>query len=125
MQSYLSAPGLISDVYASLFRPVTPAGAHERLLFPGLLMPALLLLGFFGTTHGVPAEDIRRIRCAFGLIAAVAFVLSLGPYLVVFGANTRIPLPYLLLYYVVPRGVRSFAAGGSRPVTVAVDVKSP
>src|SRR5688572_22706520 len=47
LQSYLSAPALVNDLYVSLFRPVTPAGAHERLLFPGLVLPALVLLGVF------------------------------------------------------------------------------
>jgi hypothetical protein len=45
---------------------------------------------------------VRRARRLFGLILVVAFVLSLGPYLVVWGVNTRVPLPYLGLYYVIP-----------------------
>ena len=102
VQSYLSAPPLMNDVYVSLFRPVTPAGAHERLLFPGLVLPALVLLGCVARVRGVAEGDVRRARRLFGLLLAVAFVLSLGPYLVVWGVNTRLPLPYLGLYYAIP-----------------------
>jgi hypothetical protein len=102
VQSYLSAPALINDLYVLLFRPVTPVGAHERLLFPGLVLPALVLLGAFARVHGVAERDVHRARRLFGLIGVIAFVLSLGPYLVIWGVNTRIPMPYLLFYYVVP-----------------------
>jgi hypothetical protein len=101
-QSYLSAPALVNDVYVRLFRPVTPVGAHERLLFPGLILPALVLLGSFARVRGVAEKEVRRVRRLFGLILVAAFVLSLGPYLVVWGVNTRIPLPYLGLHYVIP-----------------------
>jgi hypothetical protein len=102
VQSYLSAPGLVNDVYVGVFRPVTPVGAHERLLFPGLVLPALVLLGSLGRVRGLAAAEARRLRRCFGLVALVAFVLSLGPYLVLWGVNTRIPMPYLLCYYVLP-----------------------
>lgn len=102
VQSYLSAPALVNDLYVSIFRPVVPAGAHERLLFPGLVLPALVVLGAVARVRGLDASEVRRARRLFGLIAAVAFVLSLGPSLVVWGFNTHIPMPYLLLYYVVP-----------------------
>jgi len=81
---------------------VTPAGAHERLLFPGLILPALVLLGCFAPVRGIPAADVRRARRLFGLILIVALVLSLGPYLIVWGVNTRMPMPYLGLYYLIP-----------------------
>ena len=102
LQSYLSAPALVNDLYVSVFRPVTPAGAHERLLFPGLILPALVLLGTLARVRGVAEAEVRRLRRLFGLVAVVAFILSLGPYLVVWGVNTHVPLPYLILYYVVP-----------------------
>ncbi len=102
VQSYLSAPALVNDLYVSLFRPVTPVGAHERLLFPGLVLPALVLLGLLARVRGVAEDRVHRARRVFGLIAVIAFVLSLGPYLVIWGVNTRLPMPYLLLYHVVP-----------------------
>lgn len=102
VQSYLSAAPLVNDLYVAVFRPVTPAGSHERLLFPGLVPAALAALGAFARVPGIPAAEVRRARWVFGLVAAVAFVLSLGPYLVLFGVNTRVPMPYLLLHYVVP-----------------------
>lgn len=102
VQSYLSASPLVNDLYVALFRSVTPSGAQERLLFPGLLLPALVLIGLAARVRGVAPTEVRRGRRVFGLLAVVAFVLSLGPYLVLWGVNTRIPMPYLLLYYVVP-----------------------
>jgi len=63
------------------------------LLFPGLLLPALVLLGLAVRVRGVAPAEVRRARRIFGLVALVAFVLSLGPYLVVWGVNTRIPMP--------------------------------
>jgi hypothetical protein len=102
VQSYLSAPALLNDLYVAVFRPITPVGAHERLLFPGLVLPILVLVGSVAPVRGVAQSEIRRLRRLFGLIAVVAVVLSLGPYLIVFGVNTHIPLPYLLPYYVVP-----------------------
>lgn len=102
LQSYLSAPPLVNDLYVAVFRPVTPAGAHERLLFPGLIVPALALLGGLARVRSVAEAEVRRLRRVFGLVALVAFILSLGPYLVVWGVNTRVPLPYLLLHHFVP-----------------------
>jgi hypothetical protein len=102
VQSYLSAQPLVNDLYVAIFRSVNPIGAQERWLFPGLLLPALVLLGLWARVRGVAAADVRRGRRVFGLLAVVAFVLSLGPYLVLWGVNTRIPMPYLLLHYVVP-----------------------
>jgi hypothetical protein len=32
----------------------------------------------------------------------VAVLLSLGPFLVILGRTTRVPLPYLLFYYLIP-----------------------
>jgi len=51
-----------------LFRPVTPSGAHERLLFR-LLLPALVLLGARGPRPGVAPAEVRRARRIFGLVA--------------------------------------------------------
>src|SRR5207244_11709689 len=102
VQSYLAAPPQVNGLYVSLFRPVTPIGAHERLLFPGLLLLVLAALGLVARVRGVAPAEVRRARRVFGLVALVAFVLSLGPYLVFWGVNTRIPMPYLLLYHVVP-----------------------
>src|SRR5207253_10129989 len=70
---------------------------YERLLFPGLVLPALVLLGALARVRGVAEDRVRRARRVFGLIAVIAFVLSLGPYLMIWGINTRLPMPYLLL----------------------------
>jgi hypothetical protein len=102
VQSYLCAAPRVNDLYARIFRPVTPAGSHERLLFPGLVAIALVAIGSLARLRTIPDTDVRRIRRIFGPVAAVAFVLSLGPSLVVFGVNTRVPMPYALLHHLVP-----------------------
>ena len=101
LRSYVSAPPLLTDAYASLLRFSDRPGGHELRLFPGLVMPVLALLGGMGTVRSVAAPAARAVRIIFGVLCGVAIILSLGPYLVIPG-TARIPLPYLALHYVVP-----------------------
>lgn len=57
-----------------------------------------LLLGFYALA------GLRRDERAFWAVAAAVFlVLALGPYLRLTGSwNTKVPLPYLSLYHLVP-----------------------
>jgi len=66
VQSYLSASAPVNDLYVSWFRPVPPIGAHERLLFPGLVLPALVLLGALARVRVAAADWTRRSRRVFG-----------------------------------------------------------
>lgn len=100
--SYLSAPPFMNDLYVSLFRPVQPEAADEKWLFPGLVLPLLVVVGSLGRAEMLPSRKARQLRQLFWLIMGAAVLLSLGPFLIVFGLDTRIPLPYLLLYYLVP-----------------------
>jgi hypothetical protein len=102
LQAYLTAPPLLSDLYVQLSRLVNPAPADDRMLFPGLVLPVLALLGVLRSEPGVPADRARGLRGAWGLLVLVALVLSLGPYLLVWGERTAVPLPYWILYHVVP-----------------------
>jgi len=46
--NYLSAPPFMNDLYLSVFRQIGPEGAWEKWLFPGLVLPALAILGSRG-----------------------------------------------------------------------------
>jgi hypothetical protein len=100
--SYLTAPPFMNDLYLSLFRPIEYAHPWEKRLFPGLLLPALVILGSIGRVDSLSLDGQRRLRHVWWGVMLASLVLSLGPYLIVFGAQTHIPLPYLLLYHVVP-----------------------
>ncbi len=100
--SYLWPPLLMNDLYRALFYLLQPGDTNEKLLFPGLVLPALALLGSFGVVERLPAARGRQLRQVFWLIATGAFLISLGPYLIAFGVRTGIPMPYLLLYHFVP-----------------------
>jgi hypothetical protein len=102
LRSYVSAPPLSSDAYASLLQFSDRPGGHELRLFPGLVLPVLALLGGMGTVTTVAAPIARAVRIIFGVLCGVAVILSLGPYLVIPGTSARIPLPYLALHYAVP-----------------------
>jgi hypothetical protein len=100
--SYLSPPPLINDAYVRMFWSREIPAVVEKRLFPGLVLPALAVIGSFGCVRALSPDATRHIRRAFWLIAAAAWLISLGPYLIVAGRETGLPLPYLLLYDVVP-----------------------
>ncbi|MEW6237274.1 MAG: hypothetical protein AB1656_17970 [Candidatus Omnitrophota bacterium] len=76
----------------------------------GMIPPEFLLPGFaaltlfaFGIYLLFRQDNIHKRTLRFGVIlAAVGFVLSLGPYLHIGTEPTRIPLPALLLYKFIP-----------------------
>lgn len=67
-------------------------GNAERSLFPGLVAPLLAVVGL--------ALSRRRERWLFGALVAVGFLLTLGPHTEI--GPWRVPLPYALLYRLVP-----------------------
>jgi hypothetical protein len=52
--------------------------------------------------RGYYSEEQTRVFRRFTWTALVMGIFMLGPYLIVFDYKTDIPLPYLLVYYVVP-----------------------
>jgi hypothetical protein len=98
--SYLTAwPG--SALYGGWLRAVTPLYAHEKMLFPGLVVLVAALVACRWARrqrHERLAGEVLAMGGA-GLIAAV---LSLGPTLQIAGKITFIPLPYAALFYLVP-----------------------
>ncbi len=99
-RSFLSAPFLMNDAYLGLSRAVQPVLEDDKLLFPGLVLPALALLGVLVPPRDLPPARARQARLLFGIVTLAALVLALGPSLTVWGHKTSIPLPYLLLQYV-------------------------
>jgi len=103
-----------------------PGLSGDQPYFPGLLAAALAVVawrdlarrraGVAAAGHGLLAK-LRAAALRHGdasVLAAVGvtgFVLSLGPILRVAGHKIWIPLPYALLWYVVP-GFQSMRASG-------------
>jgi hypothetical protein len=108
-------------VYGPLTQPLLK-DRDERTLFPGLLPPLLALIGIWGLTpsfgqnaprprsgplpprhtEGSGADGVPGDRGYYVLLAAFAFLLSLGPRLQVGGKELELTLPYGLLYSYVP-----------------------
>jgi hypothetical protein len=72
------------------------------MLFPGLVLGFLAIVGCLATAKSLPADRLRQLQRLFRVVFIVALLLSLGPFLVILGNNTGLPLPYLLFYYLVP-----------------------
>jgi hypothetical protein len=100
--SYVTIPSLMNDLYLPLFRLASNLRSYERTLFPGFVLPVLLLLGIF-PRRGLPLPaGLRQMKPIYWLLLITAFLLSLGPSLMILGRNLHIPLPYLGLYYLAP-----------------------
>jgi hypothetical protein len=103
--NYLSPPHLLNDVYLSLARSLNPRlhnPPNQMMLFPGLVLGILATLGSLPGAKWLPASKAQHVKRLFVMVGASSFLLSLGPFLVISGNNTSIPLPYLLFYYLVP-----------------------
>jgi hypothetical protein len=102
---YFSPPHLFNDVYLSLVRYLSPAIAYPRngiLLFPGFISAMLVSAALLPVATLTLSRRELQLKKLFGLILISSFLLSLGPYLLVLGVNTGIPLPYQLFYYLAP-----------------------
>jgi len=73
----------------------------EKNLFLGMLPFVLGIMGFihFRRKKERPLSEMTKLFLWVGILF---FVLSFGPFLIMFGHFTYVPLPYLLLYYVFP-----------------------
>ncbi|MBI3977101.1 MAG: hypothetical protein HY331_02840 [Chloroflexi bacterium] len=104
LASFLNTdPGLVLYGEHPLRRFTTQAAQdYQKRLFPGFATLALALLAsrFVGTGQADRQQQIR-LR-AMLLTILVAAVLAAGPYLILGGGDTGIPLPYLALQSLVP-----------------------
>ncbi|MBO9542562.1 hypothetical protein J7643_18400 [bacterium] len=98
--SYLSAwPHSIP--YGGRLAAVLPLYAHEKYLFPGLVVLALAAWAL-GWAFSRRREKLSQEARAVAFAGTVAWLLSLGPTLQVRGIITFLPLPYAALFYLVP-----------------------
>jgi hypothetical protein len=100
--SYVTVPNFMNDLYFIIFQRGSEAKLYEQVLFPGVVIPLLIVLE---STLGrrVPlGAHLRYISRICWAVLISSFLLSLGPYLIILGRNTYIPLPYLLLYHLLP-----------------------
>lgn len=100
LMHYLAAarPRLLGYDIAQLAQPDPTAGGAEQTLWPGLITLVLALLGLIWT----PRER-RHTQGYFLCLALVAFGLSLGPTIMVNGADQGVgSLPYRWLYEWLP-----------------------
>ena len=130
-QDYFAAPPE-SVLYGSLTRPFTSQTKWplEHFLFPGLVGPVIALAGLLSLRRRSKAANQSRMgvvdatrlsgrlaprvrlvdleiagtreQYRYVVLALFGFVLSLGPFLQVFGHLTHVPLPYLLFYRFFP-----------------------
>ncbi|MFN8496959.1 MAG: hypothetical protein U0641_03820 [Anaerolineae bacterium] len=127
-QDYLVAPPS-NLLYGALTAPLTSQTTWpaEHMLFPGILPPLLAVIGLLGAGRAwlrrrasAPEVDLAKARPLdsraslldqgyYAALGLVAFVLSFGPTLQLGGRDTGIPLPYYLLYALVPgfKGTRA------------------
>jgi hypothetical protein len=103
--NYLSPPHMLNNLYLALIRVHWPALAHpsnQQTLFPGLVLGFLAVMGGLPVAIFPLGRGSRHLPQLFGLVLVSSLLLSLGPFLVILGQNTSLPLPYLLFYYLVP-----------------------
>ncbi len=103
--SYFSPPHLFNEAYLSLVRAYFPSLAYPRnhmMLFPGFVTGILVLACSLPSVSSSPVGKTRQLTWLFGLVCLVSFLFSLGPFLVILGKHTAMPLPFLLFYYLAP-----------------------
>jgi hypothetical protein len=103
--NYFSPPYLFNDAYLSFVQSYLPRlryPANQQMLFPGLVVGFLAVVGCLPTAQSLPADRPRHLQRLFRIVLVVALLFSLGPFLVIMGEHTDLPLPYLLFYYLVP-----------------------
>jgi len=83
------------------FSSIVNRESNEKNLYIGIIPILLAVLGFIYSRRQFNRK-IGEMTNIFFWIGLFFFVLSFGPFLIVLGHFTYIPLPYLILYYVFP-----------------------
>jgi hypothetical protein len=103
--NYFSPPYLFNQAYLSLVQAYLPR-LHDppngQMLFPGIVLGFLTALGSLSLAGNLSYGRSVQLQRLFRVILIVAVLLSFGPFLVILGKITSVPLPYLLFYYLVP-----------------------
>lgn len=97
-------PSPLHPVFGSVVAPIYANFSGNITEHTTYIGYAVLLLAIFASLKGRASREVQ-----FWLLSAVSFsVLSLGPLLSISGEtefsafNTTVPLPYLVLYYLIP-----------------------
>jgi hypothetical protein len=102
--SFASYYGWLHQVLAGKVRGGDLSNSMEAEVFLGIT--PWLLAGFTLLTARRPRFDVsadeRAIIRRYAWAAFVVGILMLGPYLILFDRDTHIPLPYQLVYYLLP-----------------------
>jgi hypothetical protein len=102
---YLSPPYLFNDAYLSSVESYLPRlryPPNQQMLFPGLVFGFLVIAGSLPVAKCLPVGRALQLQRLFRVVLVSSLLLSLGPFLVILGRDTGLPLPYLLFYYLVP-----------------------
>ncbi len=80
---------------------------YETIFMPGITAAILAVLALVSIRKNEEGKwNIKPARIATTILYAsllvISYVFALGPQLKINGENTRIPLPYIALYYVYP-----------------------
>ena len=79
-----------------------PLATGAQSYWPGLVTVLLGAVGLGGSRPGRDPREKSWLKGYFLALGAASFLLSLGPILHVAGARIWIPLPYAVLYYIIP-----------------------
>jgi hypothetical protein len=103
--NYFSPPYLFNTAYLSLVESYFPRVRYllnQQMLFPGFVLGVLVVAGSLPVAKCHPNGKYLQPQRLFRLVLVLSLLLSLGPFLVILGRDTGLPLPYLLFYYLVP-----------------------
>jgi hypothetical protein len=120
--NYLSPPYLFNAAYLSLVQSYFPRvhnPPNQQMLFPGIVLSSLAVVGSLSVMKSPSVDRPLQLQRLYRIVLIVAVVLSLGPFLVILGRTTSLPLPYLLLYYLVP-GFHAMRVPGRFALLVAL-----
>jgi hypothetical protein len=100
---YLNVLPIMNDLYLATFRFAAERNyLGENTLFQGFTLPIFVILLYICRKSLTCQFNLRYMWNIYSSMLICAFILSLGPYLILFGENTNIPMPYLVLYYILP-----------------------
>ena len=100
--SYITVPDFMNDLHFSIFQRGSQSGLYEQLLFPGIFVTVMIILVCVTKYYPSRHAHFQYMSRIYLTVMFSSFILSLGPYLIILGWNTHLPLPYLLLYYLIP-----------------------
>jgi hypothetical protein len=86
--SWVTVSGHMNNLYLSifsLFRHAWQSNPYERIMFPGLVIPLLLILGLVPGRGFTLTAHLKYMRRSYWIILISSFILSLGPYLIILG----------------------------------------